>query len=60
MQRIWAVVLSVWAMLAIVAFLAWSHHPVSTAASVTQPQATQPGVATAPHATTGTSAVARP
>jgi hypothetical protein len=47
-------------MLAIVAFLAWSHHPVLTAAPATQAQATQPGVSTAPHATTGTSAVARP
>ena len=27
MQRIWTVVLSVWAMLAIVAVLAWSHRP---------------------------------
>ena len=27
MQRVWAVVLSVWAMLAIVAVLAWSHRP---------------------------------
>ena len=28
MQRIWVVVLSVWAMLAIVAVLAWSSHPM--------------------------------
>ena len=28
MQRIWVVVLSVWAMLAIVAVLAWSSRPV--------------------------------
>ena len=28
MQRIWTVVLSVWAMLAIVAVLAWSHRPI--------------------------------
>jgi len=27
MQRTWTVVLSVWAMLAIVAVLAWSHRP---------------------------------
>jgi cyanate permease len=60
MQRVWAVVLSVWAMLAIVAFLAWSHHPVTTAAPATQPQAAQPGVATVPHATTSTSGVAKP
>ena len=60
MQRVWAVVLSVWAMLAIVALLAWSHHPVSTAAPATRAQAAQPGVSTAPHATTATSAVAKP
>lgn len=60
MQRVWAVVLSVWAMLAIVAFLAWTHHPVSTAAPATQAQVTQPGVSTAAHATTATSAVAKP
>ena len=39
MQRIWTVVLSVWAMLAIVAVLAWAHRPVapppSTAAAQT-------------------------
>ena len=29
MQRVWGVVLSVWAMLAIVAVLAWSSRPVS-------------------------------
>ena len=60
MQRVWAVVLSVWAMLAIVAFLAWSHHPVTSAAPATQAQAVQAGVSTAPHAITGTSAVAKP
>jgi cyanate permease len=60
MQRVWAVVLSVWAMLAIVAVLAWSHHPVPTAAPATQAHAAQPGVSTAPHATTATSAVVKP
>ena len=33
MQRVWIVVMSVWAMLAIVAVLAWASHPVSTASS---------------------------
>ena len=37
MQRIWVVVLSVWAMLAIVAVLAWSSRP-----AVTQPTAAAP------------------
>jgi hypothetical protein len=36
MQRVWVVVLSVWAMLAIVAVLAWSARPV------TQPPAAAP------------------
>jgi cyanate permease len=73
MQRVWAVVLSVWAMLAIVAVLAWSHGPVTS--SATQPAAQtlvvkgangkqqlvvlQPSAA-APHATTSTSGVVRP
>jgi hypothetical protein len=30
MQRIWVVVLSVWAMLAIVAVLAWSSRPMAS------------------------------
>ena len=29
MQRVWVVVLSVWAMLAIVAVLAWSSRPAA-------------------------------
>ena len=70
MQRVWVVVLSVWAMLAIVAVLAWSSHPVAappTPATQTlvvkgphgkrQLVVVQPG---ATHATTATSAVARP
>lgn len=73
MQRVWAVVLSVWAMLGIVAVLAWSHRP---AAPLSQPAAQtlvvkgangkqqlvvlQPGTAAAPHATTSTSGVVRP
>lgn len=67
MQRVWVVVLSVWAMLAIVAVLAWSSR--STASP--QPVSSQtvkvvrgPGgkqrilvVQAPPHATTATSAV---
>lgn len=33
MQRVWIVVLSVWAMLAIVAVLAWASRPVPAASS---------------------------
>lgn len=74
MTRVWTVVLSVWAMLAIVAFLAWSHAPGTS--SLSQPSAQtlvvkgangkqqlvvlQPGAAGAPHATTSTSGVVRP
>lgn len=68
MQRVWVVVLSVWAMLAIVAVLAWSSRP---AASPPQPSAQTVVVKgsggkqrlvvvkTAPHATTATSAAVR-
>ncbi|HEV8099827.1 MAG TPA: hypothetical protein VGP56_11790 [Gaiellaceae bacterium] len=67
MQRIWVVVLSVWAMLAIVAVLAWSSRPVAS-----PPPAAAPAVQvvkgpngkqhlvvlkTPAHATTATSAV---
>jgi cyanate permease len=73
MQRVWITVLSVWAMLAIVAVLAWTHRP----APVAQPQATpqtlvvqtpngkrqvvvlQPGAVGAAHATTHTSGAPR-
>ena len=73
MQRVWAVVLSVWAMLAIVAVLAWSQRP----AAAPPPQAAartlvvqtpngkqkfvvvQPGAVGAAHATTQTSGVPR-
>jgi cyanate permease len=34
MQRVWVVVLSVWAMLAIVAVLAWSSRPSASPAPV--------------------------
>jgi cyanate permease len=67
MQRVWVVVLSVWAMLAIVAVLAWSSHtaaPPPAASSQTMvvqgPHGKQKLVVVkAPtHATTATSAVA--
>jgi cyanate permease len=69
MQRIWVVVLSVWAMLAIVAVLAWSSHtpaPPPAASSQTMVVKGPNGkqrlvVLKAPaHATTATSGVARP
>ena len=73
MQRIWTVVLAVWAMLAIVAVLAWSHRPALPAAQPAAPQTVvvkgangkqqlvvlQPGALGAPHATTQTSGVPR-
>jgi len=73
MQRIWTVVLSVWAMLAIVAVLAWAHRPVQPALPQAAAQTllvrtpngkqqlvvVQPGALGAPHATTHTSGVAR-
>ena len=72
MQRIWTVVLSVWAMLAIVAVLAWSHRPtppasqaagqtlvVQTANGKRQLVVVQPGAVGAAHATTHTSGVPR-
>jgi hypothetical protein len=66
MQRVWVVVLSVWAMLAIVAVLAWSSRPsASPPAPAPAVKVVQgPGgkqrlvVVKAPaHATTATSAV---
>ena len=73
MQRVWAVVLSVWAMLAIVAVLAWSHRPVASpppaaaaqtlvvkgASGKQQLVVVQPGAVGATHATTSTSGVVR-
>ena len=66
MQRVWVVVLSVWAMLAIVAVLAWSSGPAAApppAAAQSVNVVTGPGgkqhlvVVKAPaHATTATSA----
>lgn len=67
MQRIWVVVLSVWAMLAIVAVLAWSSRPappLGTASTQTVVVKDRGGkqhlvVVKAPvHAMTATSAVA--
>jgi len=74
MQRIWAVVLSVWAMLAIVAVLAWANRPVTSPAPAAAAQTlvvkgangkqqqlvvVQPGAVGATHATTSTSGVVR-
>jgi len=70
MARIWVVVLSVWAMLAIVAVLAWASRPMVTAApQLAQQQVLVKGangkshlfVLKSPvHATTATSAAVRP
>ena len=70
MARVWVVVLSVWAMLAIVAVLAWASRPAVTAVSQPAPQQvlvkgangkSHLVVLKAPvHATTATSAAARP
>jgi hypothetical protein len=66
MQRVWVVVLSVWAMLAIVAVLAWSSRPAAPLPSDAAQTVVVKGhggkqrlvVAKAPaHATTATSAV---
>ncbi|MGD0716070.1 MAG: hypothetical protein ABSB24_18120 [Gaiellaceae bacterium] len=73
MQRIWAVVLSVWAMLAIVAVLAWTHPPAASPAPAAAAQTlvvkgangkqqlvvVQPTAVGATHATTSTSGVVR-
>ena len=70
MARIWVVVLSVWAMLAIVAVLAWASRPNVTAApQVAAQQVLVKGpngkshlvvLKSSVHATTATSAAARP
>jgi len=69
MQRVWVVVLSVWAMLAIVAVLAWSSRPTAPLPAASAQTVVVKGahgkqhvvVLKAPaHATTATSAVARP
>jgi cyanate permease len=73
MQRVWTVVLSVWAMLAIVTVLAWSHRPVAASSPPTAQQTfvvktvhgkqqlvLVHGTAAGPaHATTATSGVVR-
>ena len=73
MQRVWTAVLSVWALLAIVAVLAWTHQPrpappqqavartlvVQTVNGKRQIVVLQPGALGAPHATTHTSGVPR-
>jgi hypothetical protein len=73
MQRVWVVVLSVWAMLAIVAVLAWTHRPAPAALPQAARQTLvvagpngkrqlvvlQAPSAAATHATTSTSGVAR-
>ena len=70
MARIWVVVLSVWAMLAIVAVLAWASRPAITAApQIASQQVLVKGpngkshlvvLKSSVHATTATSAAARP
>jgi hypothetical protein len=66
MQRVWVVVLSVWAMLAIVAVLAWSSRPAAPLPAASAQTVVVKGhggkqqliVTKAPaHATTSTSAV---
>jgi cyanate permease len=73
MQRVWVAVLSVWAMLAIVAVLAWTHHSSPSALPPASPQTLvvkgpngkqqfvvlQTASTAAPHATTATSGVPR-
>ena len=65
MQRVWVVVLSVWAMLAIVAVLAWSARPAPTATQLAPQQVVVKGqngtrhlvvVQSTTHATTSSSA----
>lgn len=72
MQRIWITVISVWAMLALVAVLAWTHRPVPAVQAAPSPRAVvvrlpngkerivllQPAAGPA-HATTQTSAAPR-
>jgi len=70
MARVWVVVLSVWAMLAIVAVLAWAAPPTVTAAPQLAPQQVLVKGAngkshlvvlkSSVHATTSTSAAVRP
>ena len=69
MQRVWAAVLSVWATIAIVGVLAWSHAPTAPVAQATPTTlvvtgkngsrhlVVVPAAAPAAHATTHTSPV---
>ena len=66
MQRVWVVVLSVWAMLAIVAVLAWSSRPAAPLPAASAQTMVVKGhggkqqlvvVKSPTHATTSTSAV---
>jgi hypothetical protein len=73
MQRIWIAVISVWAMLALVAVLAWTHRPLPAVQAAPPPRAVvvrlpngkqrvvllQPAAAGPAHATTQTSGVPR-
>jgi predicted lipid-binding transport protein (Tim44 family) len=38
MRRVWVTVLTVWALLAILAVLAWARHPVAMSAAPASPQ----------------------
>jgi hypothetical protein len=71
MARVWVVVLSVWAMLAIVAVLAWASRPTVTAVPQLAPQqqvlvkgangkSHLVVLKSSVHATTATSAAVRP
>ena len=69
MQRVWVVVFSVWAMLAIVAVLAWSSRPATPLAQPVPQQVIVKGahgkqhvvlVSRPAHATTATSAAVQP
>jgi len=69
MQRVWTVVLSVWAMLAVVTVLAWTHRPAPLASQAAPQTVVVKGAngkqqiltiqPSAAHATTSTSAVVR-
>ena len=69
MQRVWVVVLSVWAMLAVVAVLAWSYRPAVPPTQAAPQTVVVKGangkqrlvtLQPAAHATTSSSAAARP
>jgi len=69
MQRVWVTVLSVWAMLAVVAVLAWTYRPPAPLPAAAAQSVVVKGangkqhlvtLASPTHATTATSAVVRP